>query len=273
MFSLLAGIRQDLANTTKELVADINNMNNNMRLFWDRVDTDHRSVVTEAITTFSGNTARLSEETSALSVRVIEHQGHLENLLGFEEARQAQMDGHWKSIVALTSQVGEVKTTTATQTQRIAAQLDGLRSNYDTTTIAMKNAITDLRGRIIPGLRDHSSTIVLSVKRLEERLEAYSKTPAVPVPLALTTTVPNPIATIPQEEQPTVPQEDRPNDSRPNAWYSRPHNTRFDNPFFWRTGFNPNERPDPIYTTTLDDSDEVSFVGGRITSPRSTDKE
>ena len=263
MSSLFAGIRQDLANTTKELIADINNMNTNMRLFRDRVDTDHRSV-TEAITKLSGNTARLSEETTALSVRVVEHQGHLENLLGFEEARQAQMDDHWKSIVALTSQVDEIKNTTTTQTQRIAAQLDGLRSNCDTTTSAMKNDITDLRGRIIPGLRDDSSALALSVKRLEERLEAYSTTPATPVPRAPHTTVPTPIATIPQE--------DRQND-RPTAWYTRPTNTRFDDPAFPRSGFCSVERPDPINTTTLDDSDEVSFVGGRITSPRSTDKE
>ena len=77
-----------------------NNMNSNMKAFRNRVDTDHRSV-TAAITTLSGNTARLSEETTALSVRVVEHQGHLENLLGFEEARQAQMDDHWQPIVAL----------------------------------------------------------------------------------------------------------------------------------------------------------------------------
>ena len=34
-----------------------------------------------------------------------------------------------------------------------------------------------------------------------------------------------------------------------------------------------NERPHPISTTMLDDTDEVSLMGGRITSPRSTDKE
>ena len=73
-------------------------MNTNMKMFKDRVDNDHISV-TAALTTLSNNTARLLEETSALSVCVVEHQGHLENLLGFEEARQAQMDHHWKSIL------------------------------------------------------------------------------------------------------------------------------------------------------------------------------
>ena len=223
MSSLFAGIRQELANTTKELVADINKMNSNMKAFHNRVDTDHRSV-TAAITTLSGNPAQLSEETTALSVRVVKHQGHLKNLLGFEEARQAQMDDHWQSIVALKQQVEEATKTTATQTQRLVAQLDGLRSNNETSTTAMKNDITDLCGRIIPGLRDDSSAIALSIKRLEERFEAFSKRPSPHVTLAPgpTPRAP-PIETIPAQEE------------RSNSWYSRPNNIRFDNPAGTRT--------------------------------------
>ena len=127
-------------------------MNSNMKIFRDRVDTDLRSV--------TGNNTRLLEETTALSIRVVEHQGHLENLLGFEEARQAQMDDHWQSIVALE----KASKATDTQQQRLAAQIDGLRSNNETTMSTMKNDITDLCGRIIPGLRDDSSTLALSVK-------------------------------------------------------------------------------------------------------------
>ena len=130
--SMFSDLQHSLEFTTKSLIADITHINENMRIFKDRVDSDHVSI-TSTIATLSRNTARLSEETSALSVHVVEHQDHLENLLGFEEARRTQMDDHWKSIAALTSRVEEVSHTTATQHQRIAAQLDGLRSNTETT--------------------------------------------------------------------------------------------------------------------------------------------
>ena len=97
----------------------------------------------------------------------------------------------------------EATKTTATQTQRLAAQLDGLRSNNKTSTTAMKNDITDLRGRIIPSLRDDLSAIALSVKRLEERFKAFSKRPSPPVTLAPgpTPRAPTPIKTIPAQEE------------------------------------------------------------------------
>ena len=262
MSSLFAGIRKDLTYTTKELIADMNIMHDNMKIFRDRIDTDQRSV-TAAITKLSANTTRLSEETTALSTRVIEHQGHLENLLGFEEARQNQMDDHWKSIVDLKLELEEATKASATQQQRLTAQLDGLRSNTETTTSTMKNDITDLRGRIIPSLRDDSSAIALSVKRLEERFDAYSKRPSQPATFAPNLTpprAPTPIENIPTED-------------RPNSWYTRANHPRFDNPAITSTGGASNGRPNPISTTMLDDNDDESLLGGRITSPRSTDKE
>jgi hypothetical protein len=84
--------------------------------------------------------------------------------------------------------------------------------------------------------------------------------PLDPSPTIPASRTPTPIETILQEDCPT-------------AWYLHLNNTRFDNPAFSWTGFNSSEHPNPIYTTTLDDSDEVSFWGGGITSPRSTDKE
>ena len=274
MSSLFSELQQSLAFTTKELIADITSMNTNMKLFKDRVDNDHISV-TAALATLSSNTARLSEETSALSVRVVEHQGHLENLLGFEEARQAQMDDHWKSISALTSQVEEVSATAATQTQRLVAQLDGIRSNNETATTALKNDMTDLRGRIIPSLREQSSGIALSVKRLEERFENYAKAkpPATPTPIS---DIPSPNTPPLRHPSPVVtdPQGERPD---PNSWYSRPTTVRFDNPAAAGPRANPysaNVRPTPISTAAYsDDGDDALLVGGRITSPRSTDKE
>jgi hypothetical protein len=120
MSSLFTTLQQSLAHTTTELIADITRINSNMKLFNERVENDNVSV-TAAITTLSGNTARLSEETSALSARVIEHQDHLDNLLGFEAARRAQMDDHWRSIVEIKATVEEVKTAATTQHARFTA--------------------------------------------------------------------------------------------------------------------------------------------------------
>ncbi len=109
--------------------------------------------MTAAITTLSGNTTRLSEETTALSNRVIKHQDHLENLLGFEEARRAQMDDHWRSIVEIKTDAAEVKAAATTQADRFTAQLNGIRANTDMTTTVLRTDINDLRGRIIPSLQ------------------------------------------------------------------------------------------------------------------------
>ncbi len=151
MSSLFATLQRSLANTAKELIADINHTNSNMILCKERVERDHVSV-TKAITTLSSNTARLSEETTALSVRVVERQDHLENLLGFEEARRAQMDDHWRSIVEIKSAVEEAQSAATKQADRftVTAQLDGLRATTDQTTNTLRVDLNDLRGRIIP---------------------------------------------------------------------------------------------------------------------------
>ena len=69
----------------------------------------HNLSFTAAIKTISTNTAKLAQETSALSVRVVEHQSHLEHLLGFEEARRQQMEDHVKQMGKLTTLITEVK--------------------------------------------------------------------------------------------------------------------------------------------------------------------
>ena len=69
----------------------------------------HNSSFSTAIETISTNTCRLAGETSALSVRVVEHQSHLEHLLSFEEARRQQMDDHVKQMGELTALISEVK--------------------------------------------------------------------------------------------------------------------------------------------------------------------
>jgi hypothetical protein len=252
MSSLFSTLQQSLAHTTTELIADITRMNSNMKLFKERVEHDHISV-TAAITTLSGNTARLSEETTALSARVIEHQDHLDNLLGFEEARRAQMDDHWCSIVEIKATVGVVKMTATTQTDRFTAQLDALRANTDTVTIALRTDVNDLRGRIILNLRVQSTGIASTVQQIEDKIAALSARPTVTLPTS----------DIPDE----VPQ-DIPDLPSATSWYTRPNFPRVDDP----AGC-PHDCPQRVSTTPLDNYEGPPFVGGHITLPRSTDKE
>ena len=281
MSSLFATLNESLAHTTKELIANITQINSNMTLFKERVERDHQSV-TAAITTLSGNTARLSEETTALSVRVIEHQDHLENLLGFEEARRAQMDDHWRSIVDITAAVDEVKTTATTQTDRITAQLNGIRANTESTTTALRNDVNDLRGRIIPSIRDQANALADSVQRLENKVEqstaladsvqrlenkfnAFSNRQPATMPISTpdSRTATQPLRDLPDE----VPQDhDRP--TTETSWYTRPTSARLDDP-----AVRSRERPHPVSTAPLDEPEGPLFLGGRITTPRSTDKE
>ena len=137
-------------------------MDKNMSQLKDKMTMDSTHL-TEEISTSSANIARLSGEMTALSVRVIEHQGHLENLLGLEEARQAQMDDHWREMTKLKTLINKVKSTTATQTQRLTAQLDGLCFNNKIVHSTARNDITDLHCCIIPSLCDTSTAIALEL--------------------------------------------------------------------------------------------------------------
>jgi hypothetical protein len=64
---------------------DIKRMDYLITQMSDHIQKDISSF-TSAIATISSNTTKLAQETSTLSVRVVEHQHHLDNLLGFEEA-------------------------------------------------------------------------------------------------------------------------------------------------------------------------------------------
>ena len=129
----------------------------------------HNSSFSTAIKTISTNTSRLAEETSALSVRVVEHQSHLEHLLSFDEARRPQMDDHVKQMSKLTVLILEVKSQSHTHTQRVSAQLDGLRLTMEAHTTTTKADLVDIRGRIVPNLRDQANTLESDVQRLEAR--------------------------------------------------------------------------------------------------------
>ncbi len=125
--------------------------------------------------------------------------------------------------------------------------------------------MNDLRGRIIPSIREQSTALADSVQRLETKLAAISdRQPATtltsPHDSRATTT---PIVDTPDK----VPQDhDRPPTS--TSWYSRPTTVRVDDP-----ALRSRERPQPVSTTPLDDHEGPVFLGGRISSPRSTDKE
>ncbi len=128
MATLIGDLHRNLISTTTALILDIPTMDENMSQLKDKMTMDSTHL-TEAISTLSANIACLSGETTALSVCVTKHQGHLENLLGFKVACQAQMDDHWHKMTKLKTLVNKVKSTTATQTQCSTAQLDGLHSN------------------------------------------------------------------------------------------------------------------------------------------------
>ena len=262
MSSLFASLQQSLANTTKELIADITHTNTNMTLFKARVERDHASV-TAAITTLSGNTARLSEETTALSVRVVEHQDHLENLLGFEEARRHQMDDHWRSIEEIKSAVEDAKTAATTQSNRLTAQLDGLRATTEQATTALRTDVNDLRGRVIPSLREQSTATAASIQHLTDKLTTISDRAPTTTP---TTPIPNDVQQEPSD--PRSATSELPDRRSATSWYTRPNNVRIDDP-----ADRTRARPQNISTSSVIDCDEPLFVGGRITSPRSTDKE
>ncbi len=78
--SFFTNLKRDVALTTEALECDIVTMDGQIKLMKDSM-VQHNKDLTEPITLLSTNTTKLSEETSALSVRVVKHQGHLENLL------------------------------------------------------------------------------------------------------------------------------------------------------------------------------------------------
>lgn len=86
------------------------------------------------------------------------------------------MDDHVKQMLDLTALISEVKSTTTVQTQRVAAQLDGLRAIVDSNNNTTKSDIIDLRGRIVQDLCDQNNAINANIKCLEDRLESSDAT-------------------------------------------------------------------------------------------------
>lgn len=78
------------------------------------------------------------------------------------------MDDHWRSIVEIKSTMEEAHLAVTKQTDRLTAQLDGHRATTDQTTKALRVDLNDLRGRIIPSLREQSTSIATSVQLLSD---------------------------------------------------------------------------------------------------------
>lgn len=173
--SFLANIRRDVDNSKLALTRDIQRMDDQITQMSDCLQQNNSSF-TVAIQTILMNTATLAQETSALSVQVVEHQSHLDNLLGFEEAWRQQMDDHVKQRSDLSALITEVRSNTTIQTQSILAQLDGLRSTMDSHNTTTKADLIDIRGRIVPDLHEHATAIASNVNRLEDRFGDFDAT-------------------------------------------------------------------------------------------------
>jgi hypothetical protein len=171
MEDTLSLFQKNVDDITSDLYKDIQRMDDRLAQLTGTgsLQQHHNSSFSTAIETISTNTSRLAEETSALSVRVVEHQSHLEHLLSFEEARRQQMDEHVKQMDKLTALISEVKSQSHTHTQRVSAQLDGLRPTMEAHTTITKADLVNIRGRIVPNLRDQANTLASDVQHLEAR--------------------------------------------------------------------------------------------------------
>ena len=299
-------IKRDVDNSTLDLKRNIQLMDERIASMDERIILAHESTAkaiesmderitlahestAKAIESIITNADKLAHTTSALSARMVDQQSHLENLLGFEEARRKQMDDHVKQMMDLADIIAEVKSNNTVQTQRVAAQLDGLRTIVDSHQNTTKSDIIDLRGRIVPELREQHNAVSAEIKCLEDRVDATgatvlaidSRLTALRAEFDASNTTPTgpntPIRantadrtidssdTPPHTRNPLFPNVN-PDSFRPTSSWNvqpvSPHHDRTD----------ANLRPHPIDTS--DPTDETApLLGGRITSPRASDKE
>jgi hypothetical protein len=202
------------------------------------------------------------------------------------------MDDHVRQMTDLAAFIAEVKSNATVQTQRVSAQLDGLRATMDKHNKTITSDIVDIRSRIVLELRDQSNTIAATVKSLEDRLVTSDATTLQSVAnieerlitfraeLDVYTKPGVPTSPIPTHIRPTTIDDTIGADDVP------PVNPRFPNvdPTTFRATptwyvpdaaaptTNPDVRPHSINTTTSED-DAALLMGGRITSPRATNKE
>ena len=238
---------------------------------------------------------RLTSEMQAHSV-------HITHLLEFEQARRRQMDDHWNRLDEIEAVVkktdaaihgtNEAIMESARQNERLTAQLTGVRANAENAATAARTDITDLRARLIPDLRDATTTLIGEIKTLHTHISALGTSPLSQGTTTLTASPApgnvdpppaspdvNPTSPPPSTNVPT-PNADTPTPATSpptrgssrfdTSWYHNAANPRFDNPSARDLD---TRRTDDLHVDTTAHVPEQTFLGGRITSPRSTDKE
>ena len=238
---------------------------------------------------------RLTSEMQAHSV-------HITHLMEFEQARRRQMDDHWQRLDDIEAVVkktdaaihgtNEAIMESARQNERLTAQLTGIRANAENAATAARTDITDLRARLIPDLRDATATLIDEIKTLHGHISSLDSSTLSRDAANLTaSTAPGNIAPPPATSNVT-PMSPPPHAdvSTPNAglptqatsppprgsprfetsWYHNANNPRFDDPSARDLDA---RRTENLHVDTAHNVTEPTFLGGRITSPRSTDKE
>ena len=240
-------------------------------------------------------TQRLTSEMQA-------HSGHITHLLEFEQTRRRQMDDHWNRLDELEAVVkktdaaihgtNEAIMESARQNERLTAQLTGVRANAENAATAARTDITDLRARLIPDLRDATATLIDEIRTLHGHISSLG-TSALPRDAATPTASPTPgnvAPPLPSSDvnsisPPPIADVSTPNAAAPTqatstpsrgsprfdtSWYHNANNPRFDNP---GNRDLDTRRTNNLHVDTTHTAAEPTFQGGRITSPRSTDKE
>jgi hypothetical protein len=237
---------------------------------------DFQLLLKDAITKTNKNIKYLTETNETITKRMLDHQTQIEHLMSYKEQRRQQMDHHWQKLEALESSLITVQTNTALQSQQLTAQLDGIHSNNEQAHTTARNGILDIRARLLPELRTTTNTLSTKIDEL------YSKTPtsnpgndiqvdlsdfATPPIHASANSIHNAsVAPATTSRVPLAPL--RPTCRSDQSWYA---------PTQHKNATQIPTRPPPVDTSSHVEPDGSTkagpFLGGRITTPRSADKD
>jgi hypothetical protein len=134
-------LMKDWAKTTDELQLldnKISDTKNTTTIVWQDLKRKMDETTTGILETLKG----VMEATATLTNRIEDHQSWLSNLMSFEEQRQAQIDNHWRQMTDLKEtingmqrMIADDRAASLIRSQRLTAQLDGLRSTSDQATL------------------------------------------------------------------------------------------------------------------------------------------
>jgi hypothetical protein len=216
--------------------------------------------INKALDTLSSNTARLTAELTALLAWLSTHSNQIDILMAHEEAHCDQMDQHRQQMVnieSLLKHTDDLIVAATKQNSILAAQMTGLRTTTKTVASAARNNINDHRARMIPDLRDVTSTLMSEVKGLLRRLTSLDgiltsqtqtlvdstsrthddKIPDTTCTVALANTSPPLALATPPAMPPTPTPAAKPTDTVPGTThrsdqlcYQNPANQQFDEP-------------------------------------------